>query len=116
MNTNDIAKSKLAAAANLGDAGGGQQEQGENKKIEFPRHIDGKIPFADLTPDEKIERLRYVVKRLDEGYGELLNKMDVLLRHQHNHAGELVIVQPLRGGVMAQRGKGDQAPDPKAWL
>lgn len=69
-------------------------------------------PFAELTADERVERLRLVVRGQDRQLAELRAICHTLMRHQHGADGRMVVPVVFGGGT-----DGGQDPDPaKAWL
>lgn len=68
--------------------------------------------WSEITPDERIDRTRSRVKRLDTEVDRLSRLVADLMTHQHSASGEVVIsMDPYRRGgagvPMAQSEAGD---------
>ena len=51
--------------------------------------------WGELTSDEKIERMRLIVKQINRDICGLEEKIRKLIEHQHNDKGELIIVRKM---------------------
>ncbi len=74
---------------------------------------DRTVMYEDLPAEAKLERLRDVVRHLDQENGELRTMVYELLRHQHGADGRLVV--PM--GIGQPMGIERHRPEPaKRWL
>jgi hypothetical protein len=80
-----------------------------------PRNAE-RLPWSQLTIDEKAERLHYVVKLLDRrlaALNEIEQRIRQIERHRHASNGDtLVPIESRNGGAAAL----ERAEDPNAWF
>jgi len=51
--------------------------------------------WSELTPDEKIERMRLVVREIRRELSDINNKMRKINRHKHDEKGMPIIIKGL---------------------
>ena len=70
-------------------------QQGVNKTLGNQMLASREKYWKELKADEKVERMRTVVKRLEERIENLKQSEALLMRHSHTEDGSVVVVNHL---------------------